>query len=214
MKHSLNDRVLTLAGVFQATALVRRCANQAKNIDRDVETCINSLFITNPDTVEDIYAGAIHLRYGLDTLIAQLGNNASLRDAEISRYVITLLYLEKKLSNNRSMLDMMADGINSAKEQADFFTPAHENVIAALADLYQRTISSLRPRIIVNGDPQLLQDPHNAQLIRTLLLAGIRSAIAWRQCGGTRWQLLFKRRAILDEAQRTLDNLPIINTMV
>jgi high frequency lysogenization protein len=214
MKHSLNDRVLTLAGVFQAASLVKRCASQGQNIDKDVETCINSLFNTNPDSVEDIYAGGIHLRLGLNTLIEQIGNNANLRDAEISRYVISLLYLQKKLSRSKTLLATLADGINKAQEQARFFTPAHENVIAALADLYQQTISTLSPRIIVNGDPLVLQDPQNAQLIRTLLLAGIRSAMAWKQCGGTRWQLLFKRQALLDEARNTLDKLPTIDARV
>jgi high frequency lysogenization protein len=214
MKHSLNDRVLALAGIFQATSLVKRCATQGQKIDNDVQTCINSLFNINPDSVEAIYAGAIHLRHGLATLIAQLGNNADQRDTEISRYFITLLYLEKKLSRSNTMLATLTAGISSAQEQADFFTSTHENVIAALADLYQQTISTLNPRIIVNGNPTYLQDTQNTHLIRTLLLAGIRSAMAWRQCGGTRWQLLFKRQAILQEARSTLDKLPNIDTLV
>ena len=214
MKHSLNDRVLTLAGVFQATSLVKRCATQGRKIDNDVQTCINSLFNINPDSVEAIYAGAIHLRHGLTTLIAQLGNNADQRDTDISRYFITLLYLEKKLSRSDTLLASLATGISNAQEQAGFFTTTHENVIAALADLYQRTVSTLNPRIMVNGDPMHLQDTQNTHLIRSLLLAGIRSAMAWRQCGGTRWQLLFKRQAILQEARSTLDKLPTIDTRV
>ena len=214
MKHSLNDRVLSLAGVFQATSLVKRCATQGIKIDNDVQTCINSLFNINPDSVEAIYASTIHLRHGLTTLIAQLGNNADKRDTDISRYFITLLYLEKKLSRSDTMLATLATGISNAQEQAGFFTSTHENVIAALADLYQQTVSTLNPRIMVNGDPIHLQDTQNADLIRTLLLAGIRSAMAWRQCGGTRWQILFKRQAILNEARSTLDKLPTIDTRV
>lgn len=214
MIHSLNDRVLALAGVFQAASLVQRCARQGVKLDKDVETCINSLFITNPSSVEEIYDSAVHLRHGLNTLIKQIGNNTKLRDTEISRYVITLLYLERKLSRNTSMLETLGQGIDSAYQQAQFFNPTHEHVIAALADLYQRTISTLSPRIIVNGDPQLLQDAQHAHLIRTLLLAGIRSAMAWRQCGGTRWQLLFKRQSMLDEARSTLEKLPTIDARV
>ena len=33
--------------------------------------------------------------------------------------------------------------------------------------------------------------------IRSLLLAGIRSAMLWRQCGGKRWQILLGRKRML-----------------
>ncbi len=214
MKHTLYDQVLSLAGVFQAAALVKRGARHRLIIDNDIETSINSLFMVNADSVEQIYNGPAYLRQGLSTLMAQLGNQTSLRDVEVSRYVITLLYLEKKLSRNNDLMTTLANGISSAQEQAEFFSPTHENVVAALADLYQQTVSTLNPRIIVNGDPQLLQEPQNANLIRALLLAGIRSAMAWRQCGGKRWQLLFKRQTILNEARQTLDKLPTIDARV
>ena len=35
--------------------------------------------------------------------------------------------------------------------------------------------------------------PQNADLIRALLLAGIRAAFVWRQSGGARWKLIFQR---------------------
>lgn len=44
-----------------------------------------------------------------------------------------------------------------------------------------------------------LQDSRNADKVRALLLAGIRSAMLWRQLGGRRWQLLFSRRKLLDQ---------------
>ncbi|WP_243260442.1 DUF489 family protein, partial [Pseudomonas aeruginosa] len=39
----------------------------------------------------------------------------------------------------------------------------------------------------------------NAARIRALLLAGIRSARLWRQLGGSRWQMVFSRRRLLNE---------------
>jgi len=43
--------------------------------------------------------------------------------------------------------------------------------------------------------------------IRACLLAGIRSAILWRQVGGTKWQLLFFRRRIFDTAQHLYNSI-------
>jgi len=214
MNHSLNDRVLSFAGIFQAAELVRRTAKQGRIIDRDVETCIGSLFKVKSSSVEDIFDGASQLRLGLSTLLTQMGNNNKQRDTEITRYVITLLHLEKKLSRQQDLLDLITEGITKTQSQIDYFSLTHESVIASLADIYQKTVSTIRPKIIVSGEPGLLQDSDNANLIRALLLCGIRSAMAWRQCGGSRWSLLIKRQAILSEARATLDKLPSIDTRV
>jgi len=213
MNHSLNDQVLCFAGLFQAASLVKRTANIGRKIDYAVDACINSLFVIDAESVEQIYGGSAHLRLGLETLIKQIGQ-AELRDIEITRYAITLIHLEKKLSRQQPLLTILEQGIDTAKSQAEYFSCSHDNVIGNLADLYQKTISTITPKIIVTGDESMLRMPANAMLIRTLLLTGIRSAMAWRQCGGSRWQLLFKRKAILNEAKAALDNLPRIDTVV
>jgi len=43
--------------------------------------------------------------------------------------------------------------------------------------------------------------------IRALLLAGIRSAMLWRQCGGSRWRFIFFRRKIQREAEFLLSEI-------
>jgi len=214
MQHPLNDRVLAFAGLFQAAGLVKRTANQGRQTDVFVETCIQSLFKIDADSVESIYNGAIHLRLGLETLVKQMDSNPEFRDIEVTRYAITLLYLEKKLSRDTEMLQTLTKGLDVTRAQADYFSDCHENVIASLAELYQKTISTLTPKIMVTGDERLLQDNENANLIRALLLAGVRSATAWRQCGGNRLQLIFKRKQIVREAKTLLGKLPAIDTMI
>jgi high frequency lysogenization protein len=66
--------------------------------------------------------------------------------------------------------------------------------VASLAETYTQTISTLRPRIMVSGDPVRLADAAVADQVRALLLGAMRSAVLWRQCGGTRLGLLFGRR--------------------
>ncbi len=68
--------------------------------------------------------------------------------------------------------------------------------------MYADTISTFRMRIQVTGDPNVLQQEENAAKVRALLLAGIRSAVLWRQSGGRRWQLIFTRRKIIDNAKQ------------
>ena len=54
---------------------------------------------------------------------------------------------------------------------------------------------------MVSGDPAILNNPDTANKVRTFLLCAIRSAVLWQQSGGSRWQLLFKRKKIIHTAQ-------------
>ena len=73
-----------------------------------------------------------------------------------------------------------------------------------IAALYTQTISTLSPRIVVNGRPQHLQVDRTVHWIRTLLFASLRSAVLWRQLGGGRFSLMFGRKKMLEEAQTLL----------
>ena len=95
--------------------------------------------------------------------------------------------------------------IEDAAGKLDLYEPTHRNQIAAMADIYKQTISCISPRIMVKGKPLHLQNPDTQNRIRALLLAGIRSAILWKQLGGKRLQLLFARKRILAEAEKLLE---------
>ena len=73
-----------------------------------------------------------------------------------------------------------------------------------VAQLYTETISQLTPRIVVNGRPQYLKMERVVNWVRSLLLAGLRSAVLWDQLGGGRMELMFGRRKMLDQAQQLL----------
>jgi high frequency lysogenization protein len=98
------------------------------------------------------------------------------------------------------MLERIRAGIDRAREQVAFFDITHNAVMAGLADCYRQTVSTLQPRVIINGDPVILENPDNQNRIRALLLAAIRAAVLWRQCGGGRLTLVLRRRALVEAA--------------
>jgi len=59
-------------------------------------------------------------------------------------------------------------------------------------------------RLSISGKPEFLKQPDKVAFIRALLLAGIRSAILWRQVGGRQWRLVFQRRRMLTQAEQLL----------
>jgi high frequency lysogenization protein len=122
----------------------------------------------------------------------------------VVKYVIAILYLERRLARRPAMLERISAAVESARRQSEHFPVTHSNVIANLAGCYRETLSTLTPRIIVTGEHGHLSNPEVANTVRALLLAAIRSAVLWRQCGGARWGLLLGRRKLLTEAQRLL----------
>lgn len=191
-----------MAAMFQCAELVREIAWDGAAEPRAFETAIHSLFTLDANTIEGIYGDISSLRLGFMVLEQQLAQDHTRRELELTRYVITLLHLERRLRRRPDLVASIQEGIQAAEKQLEFFDVTHDNTIARLADLYQNTISNMGPRIIVQGDQGYLSNPDNAARIRALLLAGIRAAVLWRQAGGSRWNLIFGRNKLVAAARR------------
>lgn len=195
-----------MAGIYQAATLVQRVANGKPIDQQDLETQLNSLLATSPDSIVDVYGSVKNLSTGLSSLLLNLGNKHDEKNLEIIKYVIGIMVLAKKLTKNPGMLSTIGSGIERVKAQNEHFPLTHENVLANVASIYSETISTLHPRIMVNGNPEVLANSNQANKIRALLLTAIRSTILWRQCGGSRWDMLLKRRLILETAENLLNS--------
>ena len=98
----------------------------------------------------------------------------------------------------------VGNGIDAIAPRAESMGSVHPEVLAALGGLYADTISHLRPRIMVQGNPHYLGQAGVVSEIRALLLAAVRSAMLWRQLGGSQWHFLLARRAMVDAVVRQL----------
>jgi high frequency lysogenization protein len=202
MQHTYREQVIAFAGIWQAAKLVQQVARQGRADTADMEICIKSLFEMNPATTEAVYGEIKGLTTGLNTILDQFGDATNQRDLELTKYVIALMHLERKLMRQPEMLEKISRGLELAKNQAEHFGSAtHENVIANIGDLYSSTISTLTPKIIVQGEQGHLSNSANAAKVRTLLLAGIRSTVLWYQCGGRRLGLIFSRKKLLNQTK-------------
>ena len=201
---SWQDKTLALAGIFQAASLVKNISTTGMVEQNDFETCIESIFVTDPDNTEMVYGDVSKLHTVLKILIEQFEAKSNKRDMEIARYVISLLHLQGKLARNKALMDTLTNGIDRAKAQSEHFSMTHENVIANLAGIYSDTISLIQPKIMIAGEERFLTNKNNTDKIRALLIAGMRSAVLWRQLGGSRWQILLQRKRFIREAKDLL----------
>lgn len=186
------ERVLALAGVFQATALAHQLATAGRCDEAALESSIASVFRIDADSVAEVFGDVAGTRLGLRTLVSQFDNEK--RDLDIMRMSVTVLRLERSLSKHTDLLQELHNGIVSAQRQVDHFGTDHTMVSARLAELYAATLSTLKPRVLVNGEPLYLQQQSVVERIRSALLAAVRAAVLWRQLGGRQWQLILKRK--------------------
>lgn len=207
MRSNTQQQTLALAAVVQAASLVEQLARTGDISSASLEPLIKSVFVQNPENFDDIYGDPKQLSLGCHNLLFILGQSDQRISPDIARYTLSLLHLEGKLRHQGAMLSQLGQGIQASVRQAEHFGLSHENTLAALADLYKQTLSNLSFRIQVTGNPTYLQNPHTANKVRALLLAGIRAAILWRQCGGRRWQLVFKRKAYSKTIMELKSNL-------
>lgn len=205
--NNFQSRTLALAGVVRSAYLVNEISTQGSITQQDLQLCVESIFCTEPEQPLDVFGSVENLDTGLRGLYEQFDSQSDKLNADISRYVVSMLFLERRLAKKTDILDTLSAGIELAKRQSEHFNLTHENVIANLADLYSRTISNLGPRIMVSGEEQYLSNPKIANQARTLLLSGIRSAVLWQQLGGRRWHLLFQRKQYIREAKNLLQSL-------
>ncbi len=198
------DRTVALAGLYQSADLVSQIAWRGQADPIPFRASLASLFKLDAETFEDVYGGPHGIRAGLQVLRAQLTGGDKKQRLEHTRYAVMLLHLERRLNRSPSTIATIREDIAEAKAQLQHFEVTHINVISRLADTYQRSVSTLGPKIIVLGDQSHLTNPDNASRIRALLLAGIRAAVLWRQAGGSRWRLVFGRNGLLRDIERLL----------
>ncbi len=203
---TITNQTIALAGIAQVTVLVQQLATTGACDQPAMEASIGSILKIDSDTVAEIYGGLGGLKLGFEQLDGQL-TGIKPPNPEQARYAASVVYLERKLSDRKDMLSTIQAGILKAQAQSEQFGLLHENVIANLGNLYHSTVSTLQPRIMVNGDQTFLSRPDIANKIRALLLAGIRSALLWRQCGGSRWKFIFYRNKIQNELHNLIKRI-------
>lgn len=194
------QQLIALGAVFESAALVDKLARTGQISEAPLGCMLGSLLARNPASTLDVYGGdSLNLRDGFKALASALERKPGSLQREPLRYALAMLTLERQLDKRGDMLDLIGQRLDQVEQQVQHFGLVHENVIASFASIYQDTLSTFRQRIQVHGDMRHLQVSSNAARIRALLLAGIRSARLWRQLGGSRWQMVFSRRRLLNE---------------
>ena len=192
-KQELKNETISLGAIYQACNEIKKIAWQGEININAIEPLINSVYQITSENINDIYINIKRLNTGLDFLRRQLVGDAFSRDAEVTRYFEAIGILIKNMNKEE-------DIFNKLRQQLTQQTMAVEkgnldDHALFLSNLYLNTVSTVEPRIIVNGDNKYLTDKKNAAMIRSLLLCAIRSYILWQQSGGSKFRMfIFKKK--------------------
>ena len=198
-------RAIAFAALVQSAYLVDGLARKGNLDAEDFETAVKSILTENTAVPEAVYGGLRRLHTGLHLGIRLLKGEQLSQARAIISYGTSLIRLERSLSGSPQILAQVATGIARARNQADYFgSLTHASLVANLAGLYGDTLSTIKPRIIVQGKAEHLSQSANTDKVRTLLLAGIRAAHLWRVSGGGRLHLILGRRRLLAEMNALL----------
>lgn len=195
---------LALAGIFQSAALVRNLARTGQVESSLFDASIQTIYRIDAPSVEQVYGQVITLQLGFQELVKVLGHLKMTGDRDVMRYLIGLMHLERKLNRSSEIKKTLSRRIKHAAYQANYFSSTPQVMINNLADIYVSTLGRLSFRLHVVGHSKYLSQPDVISKIRAALLAGVRSAVLWRQLGGSRWQLFLMRNKLIGVGKRLL----------
>ncbi|UJQ35701.1 high frequency lysogenization protein HflD [Aeromonas caviae] len=202
MSDKFQDRTMAFAGICQAAYLVQKVARDGSCDEASLRESLQSILVTNPTQPLEVFGSHLAICDGYRALVEQLGADGSQKNAELTRYVVSLIALERKLAKRKDILNMLGERISQIGRQQQHFDLLDEQILANMASIYSDLISPIGPRIQVAGTPLFLQQPLVQHKVRALLLAGIRAVVLWRQLGGSRTQIIFARKKMVELAKR------------
>lgn len=196
--NTADQQTLALAALIQACYCVDQLARKGQVEDQLCSVLIDSLFVFNPKDGSDIYAQPKALKPGLDLLEQIISQGDNQAYGATIRYALGAIHLQAKLNKSADLMTILRNRLEhiarhrSQDDQSSWHDNCHQ-----LSGVYQDTVSTLAFRLQIMGNANYLKQTSYSEKIRSLLLCAIRAAFLWRQSGGHRWQLIFKRKQIL-----------------
>ena len=198
----LDQRVLALAGLVQALRQVRQIAESGQADHAVVGTALDSVFRIDAASPEAVYGGVEALEPGLRLLRDYFGNQGS--DELLPRLSLAVMQLERRFVRESTRRARCIRESLRWRPRRNAWAAPTRTCLAALGSLYADTVSHLRPRVLVQGNPHYLGQAGVVAEIRAVLLAALRSAVLWRQLGGSLWDFLLRRRDMVAAIQSQL----------
>lgn len=216
MANNIYSETLALAALFQSAAQIQRVARTGSVDEHTIAPLMRALVITDPDAIEDIYDPK-RLESGLNQLLTSLypKEAAQPKNAELIKIAFSILGLVSNLEKQDMIYSQLDREVDSLRSNVLLMHPDYEteednilmdyDVIKLYSGIYSNLISPNFPKLIIYGEEHYLRRTELQEMIRALLLSGIRASILWHQVGGKRYSLMFRYKDIIECARNVLN---------
>lgn len=216
MANNIYSETLALAALFQSAAQIQRVARSGSVDEHTIAPLMRALVITDPDAIEDIYDPK-RLESGLNQLLTSLypKEAAQPKNAELIKIAFSILGLVSNLEKQDMIYSQLDREVDSLRSNVLLMHPDYEteednilmdyDVIKLYSGIYSNLISPNFPKLIIYGEEHYLRRTELQEMIRALLLSGIRASILWHQVGGKRYSLMFRYKDIIECARNVLN---------
>ena len=207
MGDNIAVQALALAAVSQGAALIQQISRFGTwDQDRSEEAplaILKGLRVENPVTAYDVYPDK-DLVLGYQTFVDafSVSGGSETQEMELAKYILAFLGLGTKVfydSNMLAAIDREFHNLDAVYQAGEDPKDLQDEYVKGLAELYHKLISSSPyGKLMIYGNEEYLKQEKIQQRIRALLLGVVRAVILWRQLGGSRLRLFFKRRKFMD----------------
>ncbi|PKM23027.1 MAG: lysogenization regulator HflD [Gammaproteobacteria bacterium HGW-Gammaproteobacteria-14] len=199
------EQMMALAAIFQSALLADQLATTGQCNRRNMAPLFQAVLTLDATDYQDIYPNPSELRPGLTLLRNALSGQQQPSDLRAIGHALALIQLSGALRRDNALINILRNRLEVVSATRDAASdPADPEVCRRLGGIYVDTLSTLKFRIRVQGEPEHLQNEDNAATIRALFLAGVRAAFLWHQGGGRRWHMLLRRQRLLKATQSLL----------
>ena len=200
-RSDIEQQVIALAGVAQAARMVDQVAKTGTYPSAFFEASLRSLFAFDVPTTEAVFGNIQGVKLGLRCIVDMLTDAANEDNVAMGLYLRGLFKLEAQFRKRTDLQEVVATRLGHVNFKAQHFSDDAVELASSVSSIYQDTISHLPYRIKVKGSVQHLQETKNSDLVRTLLLAGLRAAHLWHQLGGRQRHFILRTRQLVTVAE-------------
>ena len=189
-----NNYIISLNALLQSIYFVNKAATTNSVVLEDCEVLLKSIYVKNTFNAKDIYVDSKYLLNGYNLLKQILSGKNDISLITMQKYALNIILIQKNINKISDLEDLIRKKIDNYQENSMMATNLNELVMYS-EEIYKEYIGIIRPRVVISGKKEYLEK--NSSIIRALLLSGIRASFLWDYHGGTKWQLMFRRKEIL-----------------
>jgi len=193
-----DNYIISLSALLHSAYLVNKIATTGQNCPNESEMLIRSIYATDTFDTKFIYKNYSELHHGYLILKKILTGNTDIPLITMQKYALNMILIQKNINKIKDLKFLIRKKIDNYQENSMIATNLSD-LIAYTEEIYKEYIGIIRPRVVVSGKKEYLE--RNSSLIRALLLSGIRAAFLWDYYGGSKWQLMFRRKEILNKCE-------------